>query len=443
MAEFMDDKWRDNIGAILARASSGALIVMVAGAGLAFLSQVLIARILGATEYGIYIYVLTWINLLSIAVTLGLNTSLLRFVPAYIARLEWGLLRGLLRRVTWIVLAASLLISVVTSCAVWFFSDHIDKSHVNVFFIALLLLPLIGLTQLRSATMRGLKLIVKALAPENLVRPILLMLLAGSAYWLMKNDLTAFDLMTLNVVGAMLAFALGTYWLYGALPPQIKYVQEIYADRDWIKISLPMFVMSAMTYVWSHADILMLGAMINAEQAGIYAVASRIATLVAFGLVAVNTIVAPMISQYYSVGNHASLQRMITLSAQGVFVFSLVVSIVLWLSGPTLLGLFGSEFSVGYDVVTILLAGQIVNALAGSVGFIMIMTKHQKEAAWIVSICAAINIALNYLLIPQFGLEGAAIATALTMVIRNVCMVVFVLNILKINPTIFTRKASQ
>jgi len=439
----MEDKWRDNIGAILARASSGALIVMVAGAGLAFLSQVLFARILGAAEYGIYIYVLTWINLLSIAVTLGLNTSLLRFVPAYIAQLEWGLLRGLLRRATWIVLAASLLVSVVASCAVWVFSDRIDKSHINVFFIALLLLPLIGLTQLRSATMRGLKLIAKALAPENLVRPVLLMLLAGSAYWLMENDLTALDLMVLNVVGAMLAFALGTYWLYGALPLQIKSAQEIYANGDWIKVSLPMFVMSAMTYVLNHADIIMLGAMIDAEQAGIYAVASRIAALVTFGLMAANMIVAPMISQYYSVGNYASLQRMITLSARGVFVFSLTVSIVLWLSGPVLLELFGSEFSVGYDVVTILLSGQIVNSLAGSVGFIMLMTKHQKEAAWIVSISAIMNITLNYLLIPQFGLEGAAIATALTMIVRNVFMAVYVLKILKINQTIFTRMASK
>ena len=439
----MEDKWRDNIGAILARASSGALIVMVAGAGLAFLSQVLFARILGAAEYGIYIYVLTWINLLSIAVTLGLNTSLLRFVPAYIARLEWGLLRGLLRRATLAVLVASILVGVATSCAVWVFSDRIDKSHVNVFFIALLLLPLIGLTQLRSATMRGLKLIAKALAPENLVRPVLLMLLAGSAYWLMENDLTALDLMVLNVVGAMLAFALGSYWLYGALPLQIKSAQEIYANGDWIKVSLPMFVMAAMVYVLNHADILMLGAMVGAEQAGIYAVASRIAALVTFGLMAANMIVAPMISQYYSVGNYASLQRMITLSARGVFVFSLTVSIVLWLSGPVLLELFGSEFSVGYDVVTILLVGQIVNSLAGSVGFIMLMTKHQKEAAWIVSISAIMNITLNYLLIPQFGLEGAAIATALTMIVRNVFMAVYVLKMLKINPTIFTRKASK
>lgn len=438
----MEDKWRDSIGAILARASSGALIVMVAGAGLAFLSQVLFARILGAAEYGIYIYVLTWVNLLSIAVTLGLNTSLLRFVPAYIAQLEWGLLRGLLQRATLAVLVASLLVGVAASCAVWVFSDRIDKSHVNVFFIALLLLPLIGLTQLRSATMRGLKLIVKALAPENLIRPVLLMLFAGSAYWLMENDLTAFDLMVLNIVGAMLAFALGSYWLYGALPLQIKSVQEIYANGDWIKVSLPMFVMSAMVYVLNHADILMLGAMVGAEQAGIYAVASRIAALVTFGLMAANMIVAPMISQYYSVGNYTSLQRMITLSARGVFVFSLIASIVLWLSGPVLLELFGSEFSVGYDVVTILLFGQIVNSLAGSVGFIMLMTKHQKEAAWIVSISAIMNIALNYLLIPQFGLEGAAVATALTMIVRNIFMAVYVLKMLKINPTIFTRKVS-
>jgi O-antigen/teichoic acid export membrane protein len=84
----------------------------------------------------------------------------------------------------------------------------------------------------------------------------------------------------------------------------------------------------------------------------------------------------------------------------------------------------------------ILLTGQVVNALAGSVGLIMTMTSHQNQAGAIIAVSTAANITLNALLIPLFGLAGAAISTAFTMALWNVAMLIFVQRRIGINSTI-------
>lgn len=103
-----------------------------------------------------------------------------------------------------------------------------------------------------------------------------------------------------------------------------------------------------------------------------------------------------------------------------------------------LLSLFGSEFTVGYSALVILTVGQLVNALAGSVGFIMTMTGHQREAAWVTFGSTVLNISLNAILIPRFGIEGAATATAFTTALMNIVMFGYVQKRLQLNPTVFT-----
>jgi O-antigen/teichoic acid export membrane protein len=105
--------------------------------------------------------------------------------------------------------------------------------------------------------------------------------------------------------------------------------------------------------------------------------------------------------------------------------------------GRFLLGLFGDEFVAAYPALVILAAGQIVNALCGTVGSLMIMTRLHREAATVFGGAAALNIALNAVLIPRFGLNGAAIATSTTVVLWNVVMVVLVVRKLGVNPTPF------
>jgi O-antigen/teichoic acid export membrane protein len=194
-----------------------------------------------------------------------------------------------------------------------------------------------------------------------------------------------------------------------------------------------------MHLILKHTDIIMLGAIRGPDEAGIYSAASRISDLVVFALMAINTILAPMISELYSTGKNKELQRIVTLAAWAIFAFTLMFSIILVVFGKFALSLFGAEFVVTYVPLLILLCGQIVNALAGSVGLIMTMTGHQNQAGAIVAVSAVINIILNALLIPLMGLAGAAISTAFTMVLWNLTMLVYVLRKLGINPTIIRK----
>ena len=84
----------ESIQRILVRGASGAFVVKIGGVLSAFFLQVLLARVLGVEEFGIYIYALTWMNFGSMLGRLGIETAGLRLIAAYNAREEWGLFKG-------------------------------------------------------------------------------------------------------------------------------------------------------------------------------------------------------------------------------------------------------------------------------------------------------------------------------------------------------------
>jgi O-antigen/teichoic acid export membrane protein len=236
------------------------------------------------------------------------------------------------------------------------------------------------------------------------------------------------------VVGVLL---IGTVLLQKALPKSALETKPAYAHRQWLKVSLPLLLIDGMQILLKRTDIIMIGAILGSDDAGIYSAASRISNFVVFALMAINATLAPMISELYHTGHGRELQRIIMLASRAIFVFTLVVSIILAVSGKFMLSLFGSDFSIAFVPLLILLTGQVVNALAGSVGLIMTMTSHQNQAGAIIAVSTAANIALNALLIPLFGLAGAAISTAFTMALWNIVMLIFVQRRIGINSTIF------
>ena len=106
--------------------------------------------------------------------------------------------------------------------------------------------------------------------------------------------------------------------------------------------------------------------------------------------------------------------------------------------GKPILGLFGEEFKNGYLSLLILIVGQLVNALSGSVGYIMVMTGKQKQASIVFAISAALNIIMNLIFIPIFGIAGAAAARAASLILWNVTLVFYIRNRLDLNSTIFS-----
>lgn len=432
-------RWRfcgDGTGAVLARGGTEAFVIKVTGIGIAFGVQVLVARIVGSAQYGIYIIVVSWLGILALIGTMGLDTVVMRFVSAYQAQKQWDSLRGILCLANRLSLAASLLAAIVASFFVWLLCD--DSNLRYAFWIGCASLPALVLIGIRRAALQALKHIIQAIFPEAIIRPLTFGLLICFAVLFLPSPLTAPKVMALSFASALIILGIATRWLRQRMPESARSVKPKFRTSEWVTIALPLFFISGMFMILNRTDIVMIGAITGTEAAGFYSVAARIAELVVFGLTAVNTIAASIISQLYSTGQHGELQRIVSLAAKGVFLTVVPVAVIIVLFGKTILGLFGPGFTVAYVPLVILLTGQTVNAMAGSVGFLMTMTGHEKQAAWIIGTGAAANIALNAVLIPLLGILGAAIATASTTVLWNVAMLIFVRKRLGIDPTIFS-----
>ena len=423
---------------LLKRASAGSLIIKVAGAGNEFILSIILARILGVNEYGAYVLSITWVMILAMLATMGFDSAAIRFIPEYVIKKKWSLLRGLLlKSCHWIIINSFVLLSLVILFT--FFFESTIKTPLRY---ASFLIPLLAVNRFRQASLRALKHVVRSEFPEFVIRPVLLaVLLIGFSYYF-HDGFTASKAIMLTLSITIFTFIIGGTWLYRFLPSPTIRVPSVYKTKSWLPYAFPMLLFSGLQLVNNYTDIIMIGSMIGSESAGIYSAASRIAILVTFGLMAANSIVAPVISELHSVEMHQELQQIITLVARGAFIFTVIVGAFIAFIGPYLLLFFGSVFSKGYPVLIILLVGQTINAIAGSVGLIMTLTGHHVQAARIFGLSAMLNILFNAILIPHFGIIGAAVATAITTALWNIMMVIYVGSRLRLNPTLFPAKMS-
>lgn len=413
---------QDDIGSVLAGGAGGALAIKLLNSGLAFVVQIILARLLGAESYGDYVYALTWMNVLALLGTFGLDTAALRFVAEYRSTEKWGLLRGFLRASSTGTIAASLGFAVIAASIIWTLGGALRTELFATFLLSFVLLPIHDLQQVRTYSLQALKRVVVAQAPRDLLRPLLLAAFAWGAIRWLQAPPSGPTGMAANIAAALVALILTERLLRASVPREAQESQPQYDLRAWRQASISMLLVSGAHMVLSRTDILMLGALVDTEAAGIYAVASRIAMFVSFGLVSANAIVAPLIAQLYAEERRDRLQRMLRWVARATVIFGLPVVAVLALWGPEVLGLFGAAFPSGYVAMLILSGAQLVNCAAGSVGFLMTMTDHQDHAARIIGGSAILNVGLNFVFVSLWGMHGAAVATAVSTVTWNVAL---------------------
>lgn len=180
----------------------------------------------------------------------------------------------------------------------------------------------------------------------------------------------------------------------------------------------------------------MLGMFRSAEEVGLYRGAFQLATLVAFPLQAMNYVLAPHFARLWVQSEFKRLQRIVTISARAVFAISLPLAILFICAGnPIMGGLFGEEFASGGVALAILCFGQLLNAGMGAVGSLLNMTGLERRSAEAVAVAAIANVLLNLWLIPVWGINGASLATTISLFVWNLYMGFFVVKKLKIDPT--------
>jgi O-antigen/teichoic acid export membrane protein len=153
-------------------------------------------------------------------------------------------------------------------------------------------------------------------------------------------------------------------------------------------------------------------------------------------LTSVNAIAAPLFASLYAKGDLQGLQRLVSTIARWIFLPALIVAIGLIQFAEPILGLFGAEFIAAKWVMAALAFGQLVNVGAGSVGYLLIMTGHHNQCAYVMGFSALGNLILNLIWIPQMGILGAALATSLSMALWNIWMNRLVVKYLGVDPSI-------
>ena len=184
----------------------------------------------------------------------------------------------------------------------------------------------------------------------------------------------------------------------------------------------------------------MIGILQDKEQSGIYAIASRIAALVAYGLYVSNIILMPYISSLYSEKRYLSLERILKKISRYNFIIAGLIFIIIYIFRYELLRLFGTDFIGGENALIILCIAQVINVIAGSVGALMTMSGNEKYLSSVMLFSVLLNIIFNSILIPKMGIEGAAIATGLSIIFWNCILLIHANNKIGINPSIINIK---
>lgn len=415
---------------LVLRAASGTLLVKVAGAGLAFVLQITLTRFLGSQQYGIYIYALTWAQLAALAGVFGFKTASVRFVSEYKGQQKWGHLRGFLTISRRTVLALSTGLALLFGLGA--VAVYTERGVRNAFLVAALL-PLAQSTMaVRVAELRGLKHVVLGYSIEQIVRPVLVIAGVAAIGWA-GLSLLAHQALLIYVLGTAIAVGVAIYAGHRFLPQAIWQVDPTYKQRLWLRAARDMVLIAGFNLILFRADTLMVGALVGTEAAGLYAIASRVAGLLSFVIVAVNSNLGPLFADLHARNQHDDLRETVTFGARLVIAGSLVLSLLLYLFTDEILALFGPAYVQSGTLMRILILGQLANASAGPVMLLLNMTGHESTSAWIQGSCAALNIGLNAILITWMGAEGAAIATATTMVIWNGAALLAVRHLLNID----------
>jgi O-antigen/teichoic acid export membrane protein len=420
-------------GKALLRGSMLVMATQIAGIGLAYAMQVVIARAAGVFEFGLFAYAWTWMNLIFLVAAFGLNEAALRLIPTYASRGEWGSLRGLITRGPLLVLAAAGAAGLLAAGGLELLGGVVGEHYRLPLLLTFAAAPLIGLLAFLQGAGRALGSALLAFLPRTIGLP-LVVLLATGAMVLLGAPPAATALVAVTVVAAGgLAFIQWLMLARRALPPHAGGVKAAFPLRSWLTLALPCLFIAVCYGLLTHCDLLMVGFFLSAEDVAVYQAASRTAALISFPLFAMNALVAPLIARLHAEKKMDELQRTVTLATQVVFWPSLLGGLLAIGAGRWILAIFGPGFNVGHEALAILILGHLVNVAVGPVSYLMTMTGNQISCAIAWAATVAVQLAASLYLIPRWGIDGAALGTALATVVLGVALSLLVRRRLRIS----------
>ena len=403
---------------IARRGAATAFAIRVAGAAVAFISQIILARWMGRHEFGIYVYVWTWLLLIGSLVPVGLCTAAQRFIPEYTTQGDEARLRGYIFASRWLVVAIATAIAGVTVAGLYLFRQYLDNYYAVPLVLMCACLPMHALSAAQDGISRSYNWIDMALAPGYIVRPlVILAFMAGFHFAGFPN--TALYAMASTVIAYWLVTVTQMVLLGRRLRAKVSKGPRKYETKFWLATAFPIFLVESFYFLLTYTDILVLEVYVEPDQVAVYYAATKILALVAFVYFAVSAATAHRFAEYHIAGEREKLERFLNDSIKWTFWPSLAGTIGLLALGKFLLSLFGDGFDSGYGLLFVLAIGLLARAGVGPVERLLNMVGEQRACATIYALAFIVNLALCFILIPYLKLYGAAIAISAAMMFES------------------------
>jgi len=388
-----------------------AFMIRVASAGVLYLSQIALARLMGGHEYGIYVFVWTWVMVLGGLSHLGFNTAMIRLIPEYKVTDQRGLLRGLLFGGRLLSFTLSTAVMLVGISALYFFADSVTNIYVLPAYLALICVPMFTLSDVQDGIGRANGWMIVALVPPYVLRPLLL-LASMFLFYGLGLPMEAKTAAGAAVIASWVAVVVQTLLINKRLNQEIAPAARAYNFPTWFKTSMPLAAISVCELVLQNTDIIVISQYMTPSDVGIYFAAAKTMALIMFVHFAVGSAVANRFATLHTRGDKEALRAFVTDAVNWTFWPSLAAAVLILGLGKPLLWLFGPQFMSGYPVMFILVLGFLVRSAMGPAEFLLNMMGEQRACAKNLITTAILNIVLNLVLVPKFGLMGAAAATS-------------------------------
>jgi len=392
--------------------SSGVMAMLyLASTGLTFLVGIVLARMLGASGYGVYALAMTTATLAGMVTEFGLPVLAMREVGAARAHGEWGELRGLLHWADRAIIGLSLILFIGTWGGYFLLFRDSSSDYLAALLWAVLLIPVVALGKLRSFVLLALDRVFSSQFPVMVLRPALFIAGCLGVYWF-EGSLRPDTAMAVQTGGATIAMLIIVTLFRRHRPAALASAPRVMAVHSWLSACLPMGMTEGLRLLQGQLGLILIGLLSTTAQAGIYRVADAVTQITAlFGSV-VATAATPMFGRLWNAGDHAAIQRIAVLAAWVMVGGSLLLGLPLALLGHWIFPLvFGAEFAASVPVFALLWAGVVLASTFGLVFALANMAGQHVLATQSLGVIALANLVFGGLLIPDSGAIGAATAS--------------------------------
>lgn len=417
------DDGRQGDDTYVARVARGAGI-STAGQGigrvLGYVSQVALARLLGAQFYGFFTLGVAVVNGVHIVSRFGMENGVVRYVAHHREHGDEARVRGTIVQALLITLSISLVLSLVMFFGAGVIADRLPRDAPQMVLVLrafAFVLPFFVFMSMTAWATQGFQTVTYAAYVQQLIRPGLFLLFIGVCY-----------VIGAGIVGVIAAYALamflaglaGLYYLRKLFPPLFdRRANTKFETKALFGVSVPMSITQGAQYLNNFSAILILGAFAAGSPVGIFNAAARTATFLTAVRFAFSGIFSPIISGLHARQDREEMGRLYKDVSRWIFTGAFVLFLVIVVFAPQVMSVFGASFGQGVTALVIVAIAQLYSSSVGPAPRMLAMTGNQNFAMIATSIAAVTGVVVSLILIPRYEILGAAIGMATAIITEN------------------------